>query len=188
MSLFNQEYNFDFKGMSLRVDNPYDRVYQVTPNGRKLIKVRQWFDKGTGVQYITCSAIKFDHPLGEDRYLVWPYSPDAAIRGMWDGSKLHIYEMRGIKNLALYCADKITLMRTWVPRPEPNREPIEKVFRLTCDPIGDDPGGDPDVPLPDDPCLLISALPELGKAPGVRPELPCVFGEPLAIETLTTLS
>ena len=186
VSLFNQEYTFNFKGGSLRLDNPYDLVFQVTPHGRKTFRIPKWFDKGKGVQYISCSAIKFDHPLGEDRYLMWPYSADASIRGKWDGSKLHIYEMRGIKTLALYCADKVTLMRTWTPRPEVNAEPIERIFNLTCSPI-DDPGGNPDEPAPDDPCLLISQLPVLGIEPGVRPELPCVFGEPLAIETLTTL-
>jgi len=188
VSLFTQEYKFDFKGYSLRLDTAFDRVHQVTPNGRKTFSLPKWFDKGKGVTYISCSAIKFDHPSGEDRYLVWPQNADAAIRGMWDGSKLHIYEMRGIKTLALYCADKVTLMRTWTPRPAVNAEPIERIFTLSCSPIGDDPGGNPDEPAPDDPCLLISQLPVLGIEPGVRPELPCVFGEPLAIENLLTLA
>ena len=182
MSLLNQAYTFRLKAGSLRIDNPFDQIFPVTPAGRKTFRFPKWFNKGMGVQYITCSAIKLDHPLGEDRYLMWPYSADAFLRGEWDGSKLLIYEMRNIKNLALYCADKVTLMRTWTPRPEVNAEPIERIFNLTCLPIDN-----PDEPEPDDPCLLISQLPVLGIEPGVRPKLPCVFGEPLAIETLTTL-
>ena len=185
MSLFTQQFNFDFKGLTLKVDSLKDQVYQVFPHGRKTFKLPKWFDKGKGVTYITCSAIKFDHIAGEDRYLVWPYSTDAKVKGYWDGSKLHLTELKGVKSLALFCSDRVTLLRTYTPRPYPGQEPAERIFNINCTPIDDPPDGPIDEPI--DVCLMINQLPVLGIEPGVRPELPCVFGEALAIETLATL-
>ena len=82
--------------------------------------------------------------------------------------------MKHIESLALFCGDRITVLRTWTPRRHVLDKPVERIFNLTCDNTYE--------------CLLIYQLPELEEDPGVRPELPCVFGEPTAIEELISLS
>lgn len=137
----------------LKADSADDDIHMVRPHGRKVFRFPKWYDRH-GVEYINCSSIEIEHD-GKHRHLVWPYSPDAEIKLVFENGQVKIVSMRNVKNLALFCSDQKTLMKTWTARTMPGQEPIERHFNLLCgssddpgiDP-GPEPGPDPD-PLPD---------------------------------------
>ena len=174
MKVITQKIEFEVEGNILTKDTPdYNDAYIVKPAGFQQFRALQWYGKGTGKQYITASALKLTSTAGDVRYLVWRYASDIDFRGEWDGSVLNIYTMRNVENLGLFCEDKQTLLRTWTPRPNPGERPLERVFGTYCT---------------SKKCVLIGGLPTLGVDPGIRPELPCVFGEPFDILDLPDLS
>ena len=133
----------------LKADAADNDIHMVRPHGRKVFKFPKWYDRH-GAEYISCSSIEVEHD-GRHRHLVWPYSPDAEIKLIFKDGQVKIVSMRNVKNLALFCSDQKTLMKTWTARTMPGQEPIEKNFNLLCgssDDPGTDPGPDP-IPDPD---------------------------------------
>ena len=128
----------------LVADASDDDIHMVRPHGRKVFRFPKWFERH-GAESISCSSIEVEHD-GRHRHLVWPYNPDAEIKLTIENGQVTIVSMRNVKNLAMFCSDQRTLMKTWTPRSMPGQPPIEKHFNLLCGSI-DDPGTDPDLSL-----------------------------------------
>ncbi len=97
-------------------DNPILNVTRLLQSGRDAGQFRKWFDINSGeVIYITCGVISFDTLTGDQYYLVWPFSPDVELTAHWDELKNEaiIDSTRSVKHIALYCSDKVTLLKSW---------------------------------------------------------------------------
>ena len=96
---------------------PILKTTRLLQSGRNAGQFRKWFDVNSGeIIYITCSVIFFETDTGDEYYLVWPFSPDVELTAHWDELKNEavIDYARSVKHIALYCSDKVTLLKSWV--------------------------------------------------------------------------
>ena len=103
--------------------------------GRKVVPFPQWFNVPSGsVIYINCSFIKFQTISGDTYYLVWPYNTDAQIKAHWDELKNEVVidYSKGVKNIALYCWDRLTLLKSWAPSPAVGVKPKLRIWNTSC--------------------------------------------------------
>ena len=110
-------------------------IKRVLDAGRKAGQFRKWFDVASGsVIYITCRVVEFDSLSGDHYYLVWPDSPDVELRAHWDEDKNEVIVdyTRDVKHIALYCGDKVTLLKTWVTSTGVNVKPMIRYWAEKC--------------------------------------------------------
>jgi len=180
MSKFIQRFNVYSGDPNPRGTDPELEVITNLHRGRKVVPFPQWFDIPSGsVVYITCSFIRFETIDGNTYYLVWPYNTDAQIKAYWDELKNEVVidYSKGVKNIALYCFDRQTLLKSWVISPAVGVKPKLRIWNTTC------PGDNTIIT-----CWSIPRLPRLGSNDELAPKSTEMFGKCVDIPALPVLS
>jgi hypothetical protein len=154
MSKFILHFNVYSGDVDPRDTAPELEVITKLHRGRKVVPFPQWFDVPSGsVIYITCSFIRFETTDDNVYYLVWPYNTDAQIKAYWDELKneVTISYSKGVREIALYCWDRQTLIKTWRISPAINVKPKQRIWHTTC-------------PRNPTVCVPIPELPRLGSS------------------------
>lgn len=179
MSKFIQRFNVYSGEPDPRDTAPELGVKTTLYRGRKVALVPRWFDVTSGsVVYISCSFIKFETIGGDTYYLVWPYNTDAQIKAHWDELKNEVVidYSKGVKDIALFCWDRQTLLKTWKTSPAIGVKPKLRIWNTTC------PGDSTVVQ-----CYSIPRLPRLGSSDELAPKSTEMFGVCVDIPGLSML-
>ena len=154
-------------------------INRVLDGGRTAGQFPKWFDIVSGrVIYITCGALELYSLSGDHYYLVWPHSQDVEVKAHWDEDKNEIIVdyARAVKHIALYCGDKVTLLKTWAISNAVNVKPKIRYWAEKC------PGDNTIIG-----CYNIPRLPRLGTDDELAPKSTEMFDVCVDIPSLPLL-